>query len=64
LRKLFDLESTDKDHLIQLMPVFAEMVLSNEQQIKEVLCKILLEISACIIKIYPERARCSSGGVW
>jgi len=30
LRKLHELESIDKDHLIQLMPVFAEMVMSNE----------------------------------
>jgi hypothetical protein len=38
LRKLYELESTNKDHLIQLMPIFAEMVLSNEQSLKEVLC--------------------------
>ena len=53
LRKLQELESVDKSHLLQLLPTFAELVISNEQQLKEVLRIIFLDISEAINKTVP-----------
>ena len=61
LRKLQELESADKSHLLQLMPTFAELIISNEQQLKEILKAIFLDISEVINKTVPQN-RCSSGG--
>jgi hypothetical protein len=44
------------------MPVFAEMVLSNELVIREVLSKILVEVAHTVAKMVPAKTRCSSGG--
>ena len=44
------------------MPVFAEMVLSNELLIREVLSKILVEVATTVVKMVPPKTRCSSGG--
>lgn len=37
-----------KGHLIELMPIFSELILRNEQAIKESLRLIFLEISAAL----------------
>jgi len=39
---------TKKGHLVQLMPIFAELVLSNEAALKEHLRMIFLDIAECV----------------
>lgn len=45
------------------MPVFADMVMTNERELKEILRKILYEISDSLAKKEPT-TRQSSGGTF
>jgi len=63
LRKLHDLECGDRSYLVELMPVFADMVMTNERELKEAIRKILYEISESLANKGP-LARQSSGGTF
>jgi len=54
--------SSKKQHLIQLMPVFAELVMTNEQELKEPLKNIFLEIASAIPGQDEEERRRGGGG--
>ena len=61
LRKLLDLECGDRSYLVELMPVFADMVMTNERELKEVIRKILYEISESLAKKEPTTRQSSWG---
>jgi hypothetical protein len=58
LKKLLELNCGDK--LVELMPVFADMVMSSEQTLKELLRKVFLEIS---VWLDGNKKRCSTGNI-